>query len=145
VTLAFKRSSGGFFDKLIVWKTKGPLVHVELWLTGARENAECFSSRQPHGTGYAHVNLTNYVCIEIPATQLQMDETRLWCAGVGWKRYNWTAILGFVAPSKIDDRTDMTCSECCTKWAQDVMDMFPAVDARTVSPMKLFDMLGGKL
>ena len=148
MNLAFKKSSGSIMDKAVAWRTKSPYVHVELWLSGARENAECFSSRAPDGTGYKNINLTEYVCIEINGSADQMNETRFFCEGVGLKRYNWTAILGFVVPWKIDNRADMTCSEFCVLWGQRVMGMFLVdrlgvpIEARRVSPAALFKMLG---
>jgi hypothetical protein len=142
MNLAFKDGThGGFVDSEIVRIAGGPFCHVELWMSGPREAAVCFSSRQPDGTGYAVVDLSAplYTCIEFPATQAQMDFTRGFAAGTGHKRYNMAGIIGFLGPLKTTDNYDLFCSEWCCSWAQQAMGMFPnAIPSRTApTPLAL--------
>ena len=110
---------GAFFSRAIKWKTGGRFSHVELWMAGPKESATCFSSREPEGTGYATIDLSEMVivtegghwgnptisqakplwtCVEIPATPEEMYGVQMFVEGVGLKRYDFLGILGFMIP-----------------------------------------------
>jgi hypothetical protein len=154
LNLAFKDAelAGGFFSKAIKWKTGGRFSHVEMWLTGPRENAVCFSSREPHGTGYAHIDLSAplFTCVEILATQPQLDSIRWFAEGTGFKRYDMLGILGFILPWGEHDDADVFCSEWCTLALQRCMNMClvdpngKPVKSWMTSPVELYRLVGGK-
>ena len=148
MNLAFKHNTGGFFDWLIEKKTGSDIVHVELWMTGPREHATCFSSREPHGTGYATIDLSAplWTCVEINATQAQMDAVRWFAEGTGFKRYDMLGILGFVLPRRTHDPAEVFCSEWCCLALQRCLGLFlidgsgNQVRPWTVSPTDLYNM-----
>lgn len=145
--LAFKDAelAGTFFSRLIRWKTGGRFSHVELWIDGPRENALCFSSREPHGTGYAHINLSSplFTIVEIAATPQQEMDVRWFAEGTGVKRYDFLGILGFCFPWGEHDDADVFCSEWCTLVLQRVFGMFPGVKSWKTDPTQLFRLAGG--
>ena len=156
MNLAFKDAdlAGGFFSKAIKWKTGGRFSHVECWLSGPKEKAICFSSREPNGTGYATIDLTEqrkgrdlWTCIEIPCTGAQMVFVRWFAEGTGFKRYDYAGIMGFVLNRKrTHDRARVFCSEWCCLMVQRCMGGFLYDDEGneifpwTVSPSALYEM-----
>jgi hypothetical protein len=150
MNLAFKDAdlAGGLFSKLIKWKTGGRFSHIELWMAGPREAATCFSSREPNGTGYATLDLSAplWTCVEINATQAQMDAVRWFAEGTGFKRYDFLGILGFVLPQRTHDPACVFCSEWCCLAMQRCLGLFLDDDGGlpvrpwTVSPSDLYAM-----
>ena len=154
--LAFKDAdlAGGFFSKAIKWKTGGRFSHVECWLAGPKEAAVCFSSREPDGTGYAVIDLTEqrkgrdlWTCMEVPLTPDEELFVRGFCEGTGFRRYDYAAILGFVLDRKrTHDRARVFCSEWNCSMCQKCLGRF-LTDASgseifpwTVSPSALYEM-----
>jgi hypothetical protein len=144
VNLAFKRAdlAGTLFSKAIAWKTGGPFSHVELWMTGPRESATCFSSREPDGTGYATIDLSEplYTCVEISATPAQMEAVRWFAEGTGKKRYDFLGILGFVVELREHDPARVFCSEWCTLALQRCLGLFPTARPWLISPTDLYNL-----
>jgi hypothetical protein len=150
VNLAFKDAdlAGGFFSKAIKWKTGGRFSHVELWMTGPRENAVCFSSREPNGTGYATIDLSPplWTCVEILATPAQMMAVSWFAEGTGFKRYDFLGILGFVIHHREHDPASVFCSEWCTLVLQRCLGLFlkdkggQAIQSWEISPSALYEM-----
>ena len=152
---------GAFFSRAIKWKTGGRFSHTELWLAGPKESATCFSSREPGGTGYAVIDLSEMVngqplwtCIEIPMTPQQMYGANMFVAGIGTRRYDFLGILGFCLPQKtntfgtpstftIHDPTWLFCSETCCMVLQAVLGWFVGVKPWTISPSALYEMVQG--
>ena len=144
VALAFKRSTGGFLDKAICWKTGSPYCHVELMLAGPIDDAQCFSSRQPHGTGFANINLRDdkiWDLVVLPLNPSQENALLNFCKGCGSKEYDWVGILGFVLPWGEHDDYDRFCSEICTEALQKVLGWFPDVKPWKTSPADLYKLV----
>lgn len=146
IALAFKdgKAAGGFFSRAIVWKTGGPYSHVELVLSGELENAECFSSREPSGTGFTRLNLTDstlWTVVPLNVSANDAENLHIFCEGCGQKEYDWLGILGFVLPWGEHDDHDRFCSEFCTEALQKVLGMFPGVKAWETSPYALYELV----
>jgi hypothetical protein len=145
IHLAFKRQTGGIFDKLICWKTGSEFCHVELWLDGNIQAALCFSSRQPDGTSFAHINLAAtfdgkpiYELIPLYLTSKQEIAVNAFCQGCGHKDYDWLGILGFVLPWGEHDDHDRFCSEICTESLEKPLKWWPGVKPWETSPGDLY-------
>lgn len=139
--LAFKRHCDGFFDRAICWKTGGPFCHVELVLEGPLYHALCFSSRAPHGTGFAYLNLVDQSIWDVVILSLTVEQEAQLLAfvnGCGTKEYDWLGILGFVLQWGEHDDKDRFCSEICTEALQKVLGYFPGVKPWMTSPMDLY-------
>lgn len=144
IAVAFKRNTGGLFDRSIAWKTKSQFVHAELVLAGPLKSAECFSSRQPNGTGFAYIDLTDsriWTVVALPVTQRQSDALQDFCDGCGHKSYDWLGILGFVLPWGEHDDHDRFCSEICTEALQKMLGCWPDVKSWETSPMDLYELV----
>jgi len=131
-------------DKVIEWKTGGPFVHVELILSGPISNALCFSSRQPNGTSFAHLDLLDDKIWEVemlPLRSTQEEDLMAFCAGCGSKSYDWMGILGFVLPFGEHDDHDRFCSEICTEALQKILGCWPEVKPWNTSPMGLYELV----
>ncbi len=160
--LAFKDAylAGGPYSRAIAWRTHGIYSHVECWLSGPRNAADCFASREPNGTGYATIDLTEqrkndqtgrmcnlWTCVEIPTTPEQDFAISWYCEGVGLKRYDYLAILGFVLHRKrTHDSASVMCSELCCQIGQKVLGLWltdnddKQIFPWCVSPWALFQM-----
>lgn len=146
VALAFKDAdrAGGFFSKAIKWKTGGTYSHVELALSGDFENALCFSSREPEGTSFTHINLTDsnlWTIVPLNLNLFQEYEIQIFCQGTGHKRYDFLGILGFVWPWGEHDDYDRFCSEFCCEALQKILGWFPGIKPWMVSPIQLYNMV----
>lgn len=146
--LAFKTpKDGNFFSKAICWKTNGLFCHVELMLAGPLDDALCFSSREPHGTGFTHIDLTNstvWDVVVLPVTSAQEAQLLAFANGCGTKEYDWMGILGFILPWGEHDDKDRFCSEVCTEALQKVLGYFPGVKPWMTSPWDLYKLVTGK-
>ena len=87
-----------------------------------------------------------WTCVEINATQAQMDAVRWFAEGTGFKRYDMLGILGFVLPQRTHDPAAVFCSEFCTLVLQRCLGLF-LVDGSgnqvrpwTISPTDLYEM-----
>lgn len=157
--LAFKDAdlAGDFFSKAIKWRTRGRFSHVEVWLSGPINAARCFSSRVPNGTGHVVIDLTEqrrdqtgkmcnlWTCVKVPCTPEQEIFVRWFIKGMGYKRYDYPAILGFVLNRRrIHDKARITCSECGCLILQKCFGLFlkdstgHEIFPWTVSPWTLF-------
>lgn len=145
--LAFYKAGTGIFSRAIRWKTGGPYSHVELMLAGPIENAWCFSSREPNGTRFTHIDLrdeTQWTLVPLVLTPEQEQHLLIFCQGCGEKEYDWLGILGFVLPWGEHDDHDRFCSEICTEALQKVLGMSPGVKAWMTSPNALYELVSGK-
>lgn len=146
IALAFKvaAESNSLFSKLIAWKTGGKYSHVEGWLSGPIEHAFCFSSREPKGTGYATIDLSNPKLWDIVPLQLTDVEEKLvlvFCSGTDQKDYDWLGILGFVWPWGEHDDHDRFCSEYWTECLQKALGWLPGLKAWMTDPSELRDVV----
>lgn len=147
--LAFRNGKvdTGFFSKAIMWKTGGPYSHVEMVFAGPLENAECFSSRQPHGTGWAHIDLSDkkaWDIVVLTTTPEQEQRIHAFCDGCGNKDYDWMGILGFVLPWGEHDDEDRFCSEIATEALQKVLGWWQDVKPWKISPTALYQLATSK-
>lgn len=116
--LVFKRAKwNNFWGKLISWKTGSPYCHVEIWFDGDAAKALTYSAKEPKGTRFTYLDLTEpglWDFIEIPATIAEVKGCIRYARDLGRKAYDWLGIIGFVLPwSNAHDADDRFCSEVC--------------------------------
>jgi hypothetical protein len=141
IALAFHRGKG-LYAQLIYQRTGGQYSHVELVFNpeDGFANALCYSSREPGGTGFKYIDLTNKdEWTVVPLTNItdpHVMEKALWyCKGSSDRAYDYIGICGIGI-----DKTDMHwtqarfCSEEVTVVLQEVFGMFPGMHSWRVAP-----------
>ncbi len=117
ISLAFKvaAKTGSAWSELIAKETGSPYSHVEGWLSGAPNNAHCFSSREPHGAGFAQIDLTVSGLWDIVPVILTAEEEALangFCLGCDGKNYDAIGLIGYALSNPdIHDYSAIFCSE----------------------------------
>lgn len=117
ISLAFKvaAKTGSPWSALIAKETGSPFSHVEGWLSGPQNNARCFSSREPHGAGFAQLDLTISGLWEIVPLSLTPDQEVLangFCVGCDGKNYDGIGLIGYALSNPaIHDYSAIFCSE----------------------------------
>ena len=119
MNLAFKiaAKSGSAWSEMIARESNSPYSHVEGWLSGPQNAAQCFSSREPKGAGYATIDLTQpmWEIVPITLTHDQEQLTNGFCLGCNGKMYNGLGLVGFKAD--IPQMTDPHAIFCSQVWA----------------------------
>lgn len=137
ISLAFKRGSGGLSD-VIKARTGGEFSHVELWLGGPQSAAMCYSSREPVGTGFATLDLTDaaiWKIVPIPATADQERNAYWFCLGDSGRPYDFIGLAG-IGTDQVHLRNTSArfCSNCCAHVMQQCLGMLPGVDPWLIAP-----------
>jgi len=137
--LAFKiaAKAGGPISKGIAAVTHGPYSHVELWLGGPQQFALCYSSREPVGTGFANIDLTDgSLWRVIPVTiSLQLESPLMWfCMGSQGRPYNFKGIEGIALDTDQHNESERFCSEACFEALQAVTGWWPRIKRWHVAP-----------
>jgi hypothetical protein len=123
--LAFKvaAKAGGLIAEGIAKVTGGEYSHVEIWLDGAQGAAWCFSSREPVGTGFRTLDLSDPELWRIVPLDLtpQQEERLLWfCMGADGRPYNLLGILGIATDTSCHEKGAWFCSETAYRALQAV-------------------------
>jgi hypothetical protein len=116
IYFAFKIAArAGSAWSLLIAKESGSMYsHVEVWLDGPRENARCFSSREPHGAGFQQINLTDAMWDIFPVffTPEQESMVNGYCLGCDGKIYDGLGLIGYqFKNASIHDFHAVFCSE----------------------------------
>lgn len=119
--------------QMIMQRTGGKFVHVELWIEGAQDRAVCYSSRNG-GTSWALVDLSNTALWTIiPMVEDAEIEKRIrwYTLGACGKPYDSLGILGigWNAPN-VHNEADRFCSEACLEALQMAGGLFFGVAPR---------------
>lgn len=139
-SLAFKNAAkaaqmegglGAFFSSAIHLKTGSPYSHVEFWLDGPLNAARCFSSREPAGSSWSTLDLTDallWTIVPIPsATPEQLSHIEWFANGARGRDYDALGIMGVELGNGAHDTSDRFCSEMvfdigqnCLGWPKDI-------------------------
>lgn len=121
--------------------TGGLYCHVEAWIDGPVSAALCFSSRQPIGTYFATLDLTDktlWRIVNVPTTPMEDAAIMGFCVGTSGRRYDTFGILGIGLSTTVHDPYDRICSETCFEIAADVLHrMPPGIERWQVAPSGL--------
>ena len=114
-SLAFKiaAETDSEWSKLIAKASNSPYSHVEGWLSGDKNKALCFSSREPIGAGFQEIDLTQK-CWDIIEFKLSTQEEFAivcFCWGANGKEYDLLGLLGYKQGTGWHDDHDVFCSE----------------------------------
>jgi hypothetical protein len=121
------------FSLEIARVTGGPFSHVEGWLDGPITAARCFSSREPGGTQFATIDLSDgtlWTMVDIdgpPGLGIGGPGPGdfAWGQGRENRRYNFIGIMAIEFGGAITSPHDDFCSQCCFEFLQDRRGMFP--------------------
>ena len=119
IALAFKKSAAephNIFGQAISAKTGSIYCHVECWISGPQNAALCFSSREPHGAGWATIDLTDAAMWDIVPLDLTPEQEIAihgFCCGCDGKRYDALGIVGIAVGADLHDYSQVFCSEVC--------------------------------
>ncbi len=141
--LAFKRGTG-IYSKAIKDLTGGEFSHVELWLYGPRDTAQCYSSRESAPVGYspgteiANLDLSDAALWEIVPLELTTEqEARLYwfCRGSSGRPYDYLGIAGIgVDLSHLHVGCARFCSNEVVNVLQQTCGLWPGVSPWMVAP-----------
>lgn len=108
---------GRIFSLAIAEKTGSPFSHVEFWIDGPLTQARCFSSREPLGSGWAILDLSDKSLWTIVPLPDWSDQDRLkveyFCRGSEGRDYDKSGIIGIDLDTGWHDNSDRFCSEQC--------------------------------
>ena len=148
----FKAKYGGFFSKLIKWRTGGDHSHVEMIfpqykIFDKKQNRElslCFSSYEKEGGvrfKFIYLNKAkwDFVPVEIPDNSL--DELLSYAASLADAKYDWFGIVKFVLPHVPEKPDRFFCSEVIVHVLQKVFWLMPELISYKTSPNALFKYL----
>lgn len=126
-------------DKEISRVTGSPYCHVEAWIGGPIQSAQCFSSRQPHGTSIQTIDLRSdgvnlWRIVQIPTTPLEDAEILGFCKGSSGRKYDEFGIIGIALDTTIHDPYDRICSESCFEVASLIRSFWSEVERWMVAP-----------
>ncbi len=143
IALAFKRAATqGTWSKIIAWRSKSPYSHVEGWISGEAQRAQCFSSREGSGTSFIMLDLTEPKVWDIIYVKDPSAERTLgFCLGMENRSYDYIGLLGFDRHKDWHEPKAVFCSEVWTEWGQKCLGLWPETHRWLVSPGMLWDML----
>jgi hypothetical protein len=119
------------FTREIAAVTGGAYSHVEFWLSGPTNAAVCFSSREPSGTGFSTIDLSNpaeWTIVDIPVIfdSWTMTKAVWFCKGSDGRAYDGVGIVGIgTGQARVHDPFARFCSEMCAEIGQEVFDLAP--------------------
>lgn len=147
IRLAFKvaeiaaaRESGAsrIFTLGIARVTGGFASHGEIWYYDDITKAWCFSAREPNGTEFAQIDISDptlwrIVEVPYPAEALESPEKLAaciaadyaWLQGRAGRAYNFVGIAAMESGQPITTRWADFCSQCIFEFLQDRRGMFP--------------------
>ena len=116
------------FTAEIMHFTGGMYSHVEFWLKGEIGEATCFSSREPLGSSFSVIDLSNpaeWTIVEIgPFDDLTMVEAEWFCKGTEGRLYDGVGIVGIgTGQARVHDPYARFCSETCAEIGQKVFNL----------------------
>jgi hypothetical protein len=127
---------GRIYSKAIQKVTGGLYSHVELVIDDSvPAHALSFSSREPSGTGFTHINLTDTALWDV-VDGFAVDKATImaWCDGRSGRRYNMAGIAGIALGKAISDPADDYCSQCCYEAARYFGRLAPSIPSEFVAP-----------
>ena len=143
--LAFKNASAADsrWSEIIAKLTRGPYSHVEMWLSGPQDKADCFSSREGSGCGYAVPDLTDEKLWKILDVQAPVG---IWiagfCDGSNGKPYDYLDLLdALTGRGRENFSIGRFCSGVTTEALQKGYGLLSAEHFWQVSPVKLYNLL----
>jgi hypothetical protein len=128
--------AGRLFAEGIAHVTGGNFSHVELWLSGPLNAAYCFSSREPAGTQFTTLDLTDtslWTIVAAPAALLY-EQVLFWCKGREGRRYNFLGLDGIAIGTPITDPHDDFCSQCQFELLQDCLGIWQGSRSYWIAP-----------
>ena len=130
---------GSALDLEIARFTEGRFCHVEAWIRGPITAAVCFSSRQPHGTYFETIDLSDtslWEIVTVSTTDMEDAEVMGFCIGCSGRKYDTYGILGIGLVSTLHDPFDRICSEVCYQIPSDVLHrpFPPGIERWQVAP-----------
>ena len=137
--LAFQYAAraGGLVAEAIAGVTGGRFSHVELWLNGPRDRAECYSSREPVGTGFATIDLSDdSLWVTVPLVLSGEQETALYwfCRGSTGRPYDFMGIAGIAMDTRAHSGFARFCSEACCEALQVIGGWWQGIQPWHVAP-----------
>lgn len=152
IALAFKHGTG-WYSQGIYLRTGGQFSHVELVFNpeDGFDKALCYSSREPDGTSFQTLDLTDKTLwTVVPLTNITdphlMEQCMWYCKGSADRAYDWAGICGIGI-----DKTNMHwsearfCSEEVLIVLQEVFGMFPGLAPWRVAPSGFNHVTDGSL
>jgi hypothetical protein len=136
---------GKLMDEMIVRVTGGVYCHVEAWLSGPQNAAECYSARSPEGTSIKIIDLTDASLWTTVSVDTTPEEDRaLYGYAVGSKDrpYNFPGLIGIGTDTPITMPWARFCSQECFKMGIELvasMKRFASVNPLHVAPSGLPD------
>lgn len=139
LALAFKiaEKAGGLFSSQIQFVTGSKFSHVELWLSGPQDKAMCYSSREPYGTAFQTVDLSDsklWEIVHLESTPEQENRVLWFCRGDAGRSYDALGILGIGSGLGAHDEQDRFCSEAIFYILQQVFGFHPEIERWMVAP-----------
>lgn len=116
------------FTKEIMNFTGGSYSHVEFWLKGPIDQALCFSSREPLGSSFSTIDLSNrleWTIIGLPPSDtITMAKAEWFCKGTAGRLYDGVGIVGIgTGQARVHDPYARFCSETCAEIGQQVFQL----------------------
>ena len=118
--------------------TGGEFSHVEIVLSRNDNGSyKCFSSREPGGTNFADIDLTDqelWKVVNFPTSPVDDARILAWCQGRRGRRYNFVGIAAILNGLAITDPHADFCSQCATEMPQDLFNQWPGLPGYWVAP-----------
>jgi uncharacterized protein YycO len=139
---AFRVGASGWVSRAIRFVTKSQqgISHVEVLFPDGRS----FSSREPHGSGWAHIDYAadpdGWIFVDmVDVPNNFIENAREWCDSRVGRGYDWLGILRFyLVKCRVNDFD--FCSETGGIIAH-ICGRFLEVDPALTSPQRLYDLL----
>lgn len=148
ISLAFKIAAltDSSWSKAIAAASHSKYSHVEGWLSGAQNNALCFSAREPKGCSYAAVDLTTPEWEIVPLKLSDMENLiiRGFCMGADGKDYDFPGLAGYELGTGLHSDSDLFCSECWATALRDCANWDLLKDPWMISPGDLYNLAVAK-
>jgi hypothetical protein len=107
------------FSEGIARVTGGEFSHVEIWLSGPKSAARCFAAREPDGTGFTTLDLSDatlWTLVDIPdsdpSLECEQHEDYAWCQGRVGRPYNFPGIVAIELGKPFTAPGMDFCSQC---------------------------------
>lgn len=124
----FALLAAALFSDGIASVTGGKFSHVEIWYDGPQSSAWCFAAREPDGTGFRRIDLSDatlWEIVDIPGTPENWgdDSDYAWMQGRAGRAYGFASILDIELgkPLVTLPGADI-CSQCAFEFLQDRRD-----------------------